>query len=141
MPDSEKAAPLEARLYGGGNMRRGGESVPPSSLVHHHHHHHHHPHGLEAHGTLGEAGLSSATPLDGDGRDAGRRTANPTRGDRCDPSDPDHCHGDHGYRPDLMPALNKSVWTQFTSASSYHWVPFWLVVMPPGPALWLCRCW
>ena len=59
--------------------------------------------------TSGEAGLSSAIPLDGDGRDAGRSTVNPERGDRCEASDPDHHLGDHGCRPDLLPALNKSV--------------------------------
>jgi hypothetical protein len=30
-------------------------------------------------------------------------------GDRCEPSDPDHRIGDHGCRPDLLLALNKSV--------------------------------
>jgi hypothetical protein len=58
--------------------------------------------------TSGEAGLSPATPLDGDGRDAGR-TVGPGTGDRCEPSDPDHRLRDHGCRPDLLPALNKSV--------------------------------
>jgi hypothetical protein len=58
--------------------------------------------------TSGEAGLSSATHLDGDGRDAGRSTVS-RHGDRCEPSDPNHHLGDHGCRPDLLPALNKSV--------------------------------
>jgi hypothetical protein len=30
---------------------------------------------------------------------AGRRTVSPTRGDRCEPSDPDHHLEDHGCRP------------------------------------------
>jgi hypothetical protein len=51
------------------------------------------------HTNFGQHRPLSSHSTGSDGRDAGRRTVSPIRGDMCEPSNPDHRLEDHGCRP------------------------------------------